>query len=142
MRDYGKISPQFWFGDTGRALREQGMETYFVAMYLMTSPYANMLGLYYLPTAHIAVETGIGMEGASKGLAGCVTAGFCRYDEKTATVWVCEMAKYQISDGLKDRDLRIKGVQNEYDRLSNNPFLEPFFERQGIWRSAGKSDAQ
>jgi hypothetical protein len=31
MRDYAKIAPQFWIGSTGEA------------------PYANMLGIYYLP---------------------------------------------------------------------------------------------
>lgn len=28
-----------------------------------------------------------------------------------------EMAKYQIADALTGKDLRIKGVQNEYDTL-------------------------
>ena len=66
MREYSKVSPQFWFGQTGKALRKKGPEALVVGMYLMTAPNANMLGLYYLPIVTIAHETGLGFEGASK----------------------------------------------------------------------------
>lgn len=68
MRDYAKVSPRFWLGETGRELRKAGAEAQVVAFYLMTSPHANMLGLYYLPVLYLAHETGLGLEGASKGL--------------------------------------------------------------------------
>ena len=67
MRDYAKISPQFWIGSTGRKLRDAGLEATLVALYLLSNPHANMLGLYYLPQLYIALETGLGIEGASKG---------------------------------------------------------------------------
>lgn len=127
MRDYSKISPQFWIGKTGKALRKHGLEAQMVGLYLLTSPHANMLGLYYVPQTFIAHETGMGMEGAMKGLQGCIDAGFCRYDEETEMVWVIEMARFQIADQLKDKDLRIKGVQSEYDSLPDNPYLAAFF---------------
>lgn len=128
MRDYSKVGPQFWIGKTGKALRKHGLESQMVALYLLTSPHANMLGLYYVPQAFIAHETGMGMEGAMKGLQGCIDAGFCRYDEDTEMVWVVEMARFQIADQLKDKDLRIKGVQSEYDSLPDNPYLAAFFD--------------
>jgi hypothetical protein len=69
MRDYGKISPQFWVGKTGKAIKAGGPESVVVAMYLMSSPHSNMIGMYYLPMMYQAHETGLGIEGASKGLA-------------------------------------------------------------------------
>ena len=129
MRDYGKVSPQFWIGQTGKKLRSEGMEAQLVAMYLMTSPHANMLGLYYCPVMFIAHETGLGLEGALKGLRSAISSGFCAYDEDTETVWVLEMAHYQIADALTGKDLRIKGVQNEYDSLPANPYLEAFYDK-------------
>ena len=54
MRDYATVAPQFWLGKTGRELRRQGAEAQVVSFYLMTSPHANMLGLYYLPILYIA----------------------------------------------------------------------------------------
>jgi hypothetical protein len=127
MRDYGKVSPKFWIGPTGKALRKHGLEAQLVALYLLTCPHANMLGLYYLPRAFMAHETGLGFEGASKGLQGCVEAGFCCYDDDSEMVWVMEMARFQIADKLQGKDLRIKGVQNEYESLPANPYLGRFY---------------
>jgi hypothetical protein len=75
----------------------------------MTSPHANMLGLYYLPILYIAHETGLGLEGASKGLKSTIEAGFCSYDEDTEMVWVHEMAAYQVGKALKPGDNRCAG---------------------------------
>lgn len=128
MRDYSKVGPQFWIGKTGKALRKHGFEAQMVGLYLLTSPHANMLGLYYVPHTFIAHETGLGMEGAMKGLQGCMDAGFCHYDEDSEVVWVVEMARFQVGDELHGKDLRIKGVQNEYDSLPENPYLSAFYD--------------
>lgn len=129
MRDYSKVGPKFWIGATGKRLRAAGVEAQIVAMYLLTSPHANMLGLYYCPTMFIAHETGLGLEGASKGLQRAIEAGFCEYDEASEVVWVIEMASYQIGEALKPNDLRVKGVQNEYGSLPENPYLARFYEK-------------
>ena len=129
MRDYSRVGPKFWIGSTGKRLRSAGMEAQIVSMYLLTSPHANMLGLYYCPIMFIAHETGIGIEGASKGLNRSIEAGFCEYDDASEVVWVIEMAAYQVGPSLKPTDLRVKGVQNEYSSLPDNPFLYRFFEK-------------
>lgn len=131
MRGYSVVAPQFWIGDTGKALKRAGSEAVIVGMYLMTSPHANMLGLYYLPQIYIGHETGLGIEGASKGLASCIEAGFCDYDKESEMVWVHEMARYQVGEALDPKDKRSKGVQNDYDALPANPYLEAFFSRYG-----------
>lgn len=127
-RDYAKVMPSFWTGETGRSLRGDP-DAMVVAMYLITCPHANMLGLYYLPKLYIAHETGRGIEGASKGLARCIERGFCEYDEASETVWVHEMAAIQIERSLKPGDKRASGVQKQYDSLHNNPFLGKFFDK-------------
>lgn len=129
MRDYAKVSPQFWIGTTGKALRKAGWEAQLVAMYLMTSPHANMLGLYYLPKLFLIHETGLSPEGASKGLAGASEALFCAYDDASEMVWVYEMATYQVGSQLKAEDKRCAGVQNEYNTLPDNPYLKGFFDK-------------
>lgn len=131
MRDYGKVSPQFWIGETGKKLRKAGAEAQVVSLYLMTCSHSNMIGLYYLPVMYIAHETGLGMEGALKGLQRASEAGFCLYDDASEVVWVIEMAKFQIDAELSAADKRCKGVQNEYDAQPENPYLARFFERYG-----------
>lgn len=132
MRDYARIGPQFWIGKTGKELRKRGAECQVVAMYLISSPHSNMLGLYYLPLMFIAHETGLSIEGASKGLRSSIEAGFCAYDDDSEMVWVYEMAKYQIGDSLKPADKRCLGVQNEYNSLPDNPYLSGFYEKYSI----------
>jgi hypothetical protein len=129
MRRYAKISPQLWIGDTGRQLRNAGPEALLVALYLLSNPHANMLGLYYLPTSLIAHETGLAAEGASKGLQGAIEAGFCSYDESSEMVFVHEMARYQIADQLATTDKQCTGIQRQYDALPNNPFLAMFYKK-------------
>ncbi|EPY5418625.1 DNA-binding protein [Klebsiella aerogenes] len=129
MRDYATVAPQFWLGKTGRELRKKGAEAQVVSFYLMTSPHANMLGLYYLPILYIAHETGLGFEGALKGLTRSIEAGFCSYDEGTEMVWVHEMAAYQVGKALKPGDNRCAGVRSEYASLTENRFLSAFYER-------------
>jgi len=131
VRDYAKVEPKMWHGKTYKDLRKKGAKALLVGLYLMTSPSSNMLGLFNQPILYMAHETGLGIEGAMEGLNGCVDAGFCSYDEESETVFVHEMAKYQIAAVLKASDLRCKGVQKDYDALHDNPFLGAFFDRYG-----------
>lgn len=129
MRDYAKVVPKFWTGETCKALRRKGPEGLVVALYLMSAPGSNMLGLYYQPILFMAHETGLGLEGVRKGLTDCIDSGFCCYDEDSEMVWVFEMAKYQIAEGLKCSDNRCLGIQRDYESIAANPFLGPFFDR-------------
>jgi hypothetical protein len=129
MREFSKVSPQFWIGATGKNLRSLGVEAQIVSMYLLTCPHSNMIGLYYLPIMYIAHETGLGFEGASKGLRSSIEAGFCMYDDTSEMVFVMEMARYQLDTELKPSDKRCKGVQSTYDGLPENPFLSEFYDK-------------
>lgn len=128
MRDYSKVSAQFWVGKTGRALRGD-MQTQVVAMYLMTSPHANMIGVYHCPIVYIAHETGSPIEGASKGLRRLCEEGFCTYDNENEMVWVHEMAKFQIGDELKPNDMRVKGLQKQFETLPESRLKQGFYEK-------------
>lgn len=128
MREYAKVEPKMWHGETFKALRKRGSEGVVVGLYLMTSPMSNMLGLFSQPVLYMAHETGLGEQGALKGLRDCIEVGFCSYDEASEVVWVHEMAKYQIAADLKATDLRCKGIQKDYDAMSENPFLGAFFD--------------
>lgn len=132
MREYARISPKFWVGETGKQIRSLGAESQLLAMYLMTSPHSNMLGLYWCPINYIAHETGLTLQGASKALQRLIDCGFCDYDSDSEFVWVVEMAKYQIGDALKPTDKQSKGVQNTYDDLPRNPYLCGFYEKYSV----------
>ena len=128
MRDYSKVSGQFWTGETGKSLRGD-LQSQVVALYLMTSPHANMVGIYNCPIIYIAHETGSTIEGATKGLQTLCEGGFCTYEEASDTVWVHEMAKYQVGDELKASDKRVPGIQKLYDAMPEGRIKTGFFDK-------------
>lgn len=130
MRDYGVISPQFWTGSTGRSLRGNA-DAQVVALYLMTSPHASMIGLYHCPLVYIANDTGLPLEGASKALASLCEAGFCEVDTKSDTVFVVNMAAHQVGDTLKPNDNRVESVRRHLRQIGKNPLVARFIEVYG-----------
>ena len=116
MRDYGVVSPKFWIGGTGKLLRGNA-PAQVLALYLMTCPHANMIGVFHCPVLYMAHETGLGMEGASKALQSLVEADYCTYDEASETVFVHRMAAFQVAESLKAGDNRVKGVEREWQNI-------------------------
>jgi hypothetical protein len=132
LRDYAKVSPQFWNGSTGVKLRNAGGDAQRLALYLMTCPSSNMLGLYYLPKALIGLETGMGEEGASEALRRVCETNFAAYDDASQVVFVLEMARFQIGDKLEPKDNRVKSVAREIFQYRKSPFFQAFMKRYGI----------
>ena len=131
MRDYGKVSPQFWIGETGKLLRGNP-EAQVLALYLMTNPHATMTGVFHCPVIYMAHETGLSMEVASKGLARLIEVGFCEYDEASESVFVVNMAAYQIDDSLKPDDKRVLGLRKEVAKMIPARFQHRFVEVYGL----------
>lgn len=131
MRDYSKVAGSLWTGKTGKALRGD-MEAQIVAMYLMTSPHANMIGVYFCPIHYISYETGLPLEGASKGLHRLIEGGFCTYVDETEMVWVHEMAKYQIDEQLRPTDNRVKGIQKAVDCIKESEIRKGFLAKYSL----------
>lgn len=127
MRDYGKVSPQFWTGRTGRKIRALGAEAQVVAIYLMTCPGSSMIGLYYLPLPILAHETGIPLEGASQALRRLSEAGFAEYDDENEIVLVPTMARHQIGERIDPRDKRHLGVIREAEKLTYSRLFARWF---------------
>ncbi len=128
MRDFAKISPAFWSGQTGRSLRSDP-DAQVLAFYLMTAPHANMIGLYYCPIQYITTDTGLSSEGACKALSRLEDVGFCEYDAANEWVWVIAMARFQIASQLKANDKQVVGVRNELSRVPDIELKEHFVSR-------------
>lgn len=129
MREYSKVRPRFWTGDTGREIRKLGPECQVIAFYLFTCPSANMLGLYYLAMPTLCHETGRPLQGALKALRSLREAKFAYYDPHTEHVYVPNMAREQIGDRLKRKDNRHIAVLRELETLRKTPFFNDFLNR-------------
>ena len=129
MRDYGKIAPQFWTGETGKAIRAAGPQVQVVACYLMTGPSSTMWGCYYLPLPTMCHEVGCSSLDARKALKTLSRIGFAHYDECSEHVWIPNMAHFQIGESLKPKDKRIPCIIKALEGLRTTPFLDDFLKR-------------
>lgn len=129
MREYAKIFPQIWIGQTAKKIKKFGIESQLLSHYLISCPQSNMIGIYYLPIALISHETGISQENILKGFGNLFSVDFCTYQEDMEYVWVHNMALYQIGHQLKINDNRVKSVNKQYRLLPNLSFLQRFYEK-------------
>ena len=129
MRDYSKVSPRFWTGETGRQIRKLGPQAQVVAFYLFTCPNANMLGLYYLALPTLCHETGSPLQGALKALRSLSEVGFAHYDAPSEYVYLPNMAREQIGERLQRKDNRHVAVIKELEQLRKTPFFKQFVDR-------------
>lgn len=116
MREYGVVSPMFWIGETGRALRKNP-DAQRVAIYLMTAPASEMTGVFYCPLTSILNDVGIfeaplkplaspsegakegwsdPLEGVKQAILTLIELDFCFYDFESEFVFVKEMARCKL----------------------------------------------
>lgn len=132
MRDYSIVVPRFWTGETGKILRGSGAREQLLALYLVTAPHANMIGLYHLPISTIANDVAIPARVVPLSLEVLSRSGFAHYDCPTETVWVPEMARMQIEPRLHPRDKRVVMVVRLLRQMSVSPFFSRFLERYQV----------
>jgi hypothetical protein len=130
-RLYAIVKPGFWTGKTGRAITRLGKDVRILADYLITSPHANLIGLYSLSIPIVAHETGLTLDEVSAALATLGELDFAHYDYEAECVWVTNMARFQMAwkgDGLSEGDKRVKASIREYEEVTENTFLGAFFD--------------
>lgn len=132
MRDYAQLRPRFWVQGTGKQFRGD-REARELAVYLMSAPTSNLIGLYYLPIPTIAHELGyetpsggLDLEGARKALQRVCDSGFAQYDDASEYVWVVNMAREQVGDDPSKADKRVTGVRNELKKHVKSAFYAAF----------------
>ena len=128
MRDFSSVSPQFWIGSTGKALRGDS-NAQVLALYLLTCPHANMIGVFHCPVMYMAHETGMQIDVVRSSLSKLVGVGFCIYDEELECVFVVNMAAFQVGDNLKQEDNRVKGVKKYVEKISSKTLKREFLKR-------------
>lgn len=126
-REYGTVLSKFWKAGTGKELRGDP-NAQILALYLMTSPHANMIGVYFCTLGSMSYETGIPLEGASKALRRLIDEGFCSVDPATDEVFVTNMALHQIGEHLDARDNRCKAVARELSMVNSSLLQRQFHD--------------
>lgn len=129
---YGVLFPEFWTGRTGRAIqRAGGAHGQVLALYLMSTRHANMIGLYRLAVDDIVYETGLKAKAVVAAGAVLEATGFAQFDRTSEFVWVPTMCRFRLGlkagESLPEKDNRVVGVNKLYHGVDANPFLGDFY---------------
>lgn len=137
MSGYGRIPEDFWTRDYVRALRgEAGALA--VLFHVRTSRHGSPIGVFYLPAAFIAHETGLTDGAVVSALARLAAVGFAEYDAATETVFVPDMGADEIGP-VHPGDKRVAWVRGLVAEVRHPRFAAALRERYAAaWHLAGK----
>lgn len=91
MRDYGRVFSAFWQSEDTRALSEDGR---MLALYLLTSPHANLIGCFRLPDAYAADDMQWTSQRVREGFAELQSKGFLTRDEGSKWTFLHKYLKW------------------------------------------------
>ena len=129
MKSYTTIPHQFFDEPMGREIRKMGMSAVAVATYLMINQSVNMLGIYRIPYCSIAYSLCASKAKVIKIIAELSKISFCKYDEDSDYIWVCDLADLQIGQQLHSNDKRVKHINELYHTLPKISFLRNFYDK-------------
>jgi len=130
---YGIVFPEFWTGDSGRQIREQGRcEAQLLALYLVSNRFANMIGLYRVLVDDMRRETGVSTRAIARSLDVLQEAEYAAFDAPSSYVWVRHMARFRLGlkagEAIDPDDNRVVAINKLYHAIDPNPFLAEFFD--------------
>ena len=91
MRSYGKVESGFWID---HSVKRWPLDARLVALYLLTSPHANVIGCYHLPMVYAEHEIGLPNARLKEAYAFLTEKGFLAYCHDTEWVWVRKYLRY------------------------------------------------
>lgn len=110
MRDYGRVYSAFWQSPETRGFSEDSRT---LALYLLTSPHANLIGCFRLPDAYAAEDLMWSSERVREGFAELESKGFVSRDD--ASKWVL-IHKYLKWNGFENGNVAI-AAQKAFDQV-------------------------
>lgn len=143
LKDYSRISTQYWVEVVNPDMKRLGADPILISFYLCTCPHANRIGIYPLPHAYMAYDTGLSEERVKKALEDLQQLNYCSYDQEREYVWVHDMATHQIAAQLSRNDERARLMNVLYHALPELSFLDDFFEfyKDRFFLTPRRSDA-
>jgi hypothetical protein len=136
MRPYSKVAPRYWTGQLSEKLAGDPVG-HVVALYLMTCPAGNMIGMFNLRPREIAGAIGLPLRGADTA-EGCCTSvegalaklealGFVELDRELGIIWVVKFAGHDTPAPItKPGDPKPAAVRKQLAEI--NP-TSPLYER-------------
>ncbi len=118
---YRTIESSFWSDPKVRALDPDGKLTF---LYLITNDRAHVSGIFYLPMAVLAHETGLTPDRVSSVVQSLIELEIIAVDSERSILWVKNLFRYQ-GRGPKN----IASASKQLTTLHNSPLIKEFMAR-------------
>lgn len=118
---YGAVHTQIWQSPDFRALPEDAKMLF---LYLLTSPHANLTGLYLLPKAYAQDDLGWEAATLERAMRVLIERGMVKYDDAARVVWVVKYLKFNPIGNQK----QAIGAVNAVKRLPKIPLVCDFLK--------------
>jgi hypothetical protein len=130
MKSFSKLYSDFWINYDNSAVLGTGVDGQLMAVYLQSNTHQNMLGAYYLPLLYISSDLKLSVKKVHAALKKLCKMNYCKYDDKTQHVWVCNLVSEQVGEEVDIKDNRIKALQAIWTSLpSKLEFLEEIYNK-------------
>jgi len=106
---YGAVHTQIWQSRDFRALTAEAKMLF---LYLLTSPHANLTGLYLLPMAYAQDDLGWDAATLERAMGVLIEREMAKYDAATRVVWVAKYLKFNPINNQKQATGAVNAVKN------------------------------
>ncbi|EKE01120.1 MAG: hypothetical protein ACD_21C00209G0004 [uncultured bacterium] len=117
MKSFSKLYSDFWINYDHSEVLGTGVDGQLMALYLQSNTHRNMLGAYYLPLLYISSDLKLPVKKVQAVLKKLCEINYCKYDEKTKYVWVCNLVFEQVGEDVSDKDNCVKALQTIWESL-------------------------
>lgn len=119
---FRSVDARFW---TDPKVRSLPFEVKALFLYFITAPVAHYSGLYYLPLPMVLYETGMSEKTLKNAMDLLEKNGMVLFDEMASTVFVVNMAKFQVLNGSMVMALKRHFTEN----IQSKSMIAAFFEK-------------
>ena len=133
-RSYGTIPSEVWLGIEIPGFLSLTADAKLVVIYLLSSPHANMLGLYWLPLPYMAREMRLSEERIGAAIETLEAAGMVKYDAASEHIFVKHFVKTQVlgqHDGLTANNNQVTAARTIFAGLPNTPLKDDLIAAYG-----------
>lgn len=112
---------RFWRDNKVKQLSSNGK---YLFSYMITSPYNNELGLYYMPLALVAHDTGLNENTVKVEMNKLIEASLVKYDYQNEMVFVVNFLRFNN----QENSISVKEVESILENLPETYLIKDFLE--------------
>ncbi|WP_422447852.1 hypothetical protein [Endozoicomonas sp. ALB091] len=127
MKEFGKVSSQFWISDDIQPLSDKAR---LLALYLLTTGHGNLIGIFRMPKGYMAADLNWDEPSVERAIAELTASGFLLASDQCQYICIPQFMEHNPVDNITQIDARLKLlVKLPQILLEELPGVIPVIER-------------